>query len=153
MDPDLPVSHVLTMEQIIGNSTVDTEFSAIVILSFAIASLALAAVGLFGVLSYLVTQRTNELGIRIALGAQREQILRLVLVDGLQPAWIGLLLGLAAGSGAAQLIRGMLYGVHPWDFSVFTFVALISITVAVCASAIPAWRAARLDPMQALRDE
>jgi putative ABC transport system permease protein len=153
LDSDLPASDVLMMEQIIRNSTVDTEFSAIVILSFAIASLVLAAVGLFGVLSYLVTQRTNELGIRIALGAQREQILRLVLIDGLQPAWIGLSLGLAAGSGAAQLIRSMLYAVHPLDFSVFIFVALLSIIVAVCASALPAWRAARLDPMQALRNE
>jgi putative ABC transport system permease protein len=112
MDPDLPVSDVLTMEQIIGNSTLDTEFSAIVILTFGIASLVLAAVGLFGVLSYLVTQRTNELGVRVALGAQSEQILRLVLIDGLEPAWIGLVLGLAAGSGAAQIIRSMLYGVR-----------------------------------------
>lgn len=86
-------------------------------------------------LSYLVTQRTNELGIRVALGAQREQILRLVLVDGLQSVWIGLFLGLAAGSGAAQLIRSMLYEVHPLDFYVFTFVAILSIVVAVCASA------------------
>jgi putative ABC transport system permease protein len=153
MDADLPVSDVLTMEQIIGNSTLDTEFSAIVILTFGIVSLVLAAVGLFGVLSYLVTQRTNELGVRVALGAQREQIIRLVLFDGLQPAWIGLFLGLAAGSVAAQLIRSMLYGVHPLDFYVFTFVALLSIIVAVCASALPAWRAARLDPMQALRSE
>src|SRR6266404_2054585 len=122
-------------------------------MTFGIASLVLAAVGLFGVLSYLVTQRTNELGIRVALGAQREQILGLVLVDGLQPAWIGLLLGLAAGSGAAQLIRSMLYGVHPMDLHVFTFVALLSIVVAMSASALPAWRAARLDPMQALRNE
>jgi ABC-type antimicrobial peptide transport system permease subunit len=98
-----------------------------------------------------VTQRTNELGIRVALGAQREQILRLVLVDGLQPAWIGLFLGLAAGSGAAQLIRSMPYGVHPLDFYVFTIVAFLSIVVAVCASALPAWRAARLEPMVALR--
>jgi predicted permease len=153
MDPDLPVSDVLTMEQIIGSSTLDTEFSAIVILAFGIASLILAAVGLFGVLSYLVTQRTNELGIRIALGAQRAQILRLVLVDGLRPAWIGLFLGLAAGPGAAQLIRSMLYGVHPLDFYVFTSVALLSIIVAVCASALPALRAARLDPVRAIRNE
>jgi len=153
VDSDLPVSDVLTMEQIIGDSTLDTEFSAIVILTFGIASLVLAAVGLFGVLSYLVTQRTNELGIRVALGAQREQILRLVLVDGLQPAWIGLFLRLAEGSGAAQLIRSMLYGVDPLDFYVFTIVALLSIIVAVLASALPAWRAARLDPMVALRIE
>jgi putative ABC transport system permease protein len=153
MDPNLAVSDVLTMDQIIGKSTSTAQFDAILILAFAIMALVLAAVGLFGVLSYLVTQRTSELGIRIALGAQQQQILRLILVDGLQPAWIGLVLGLAGGAGAGQLIRGMLYGVHPMDIAIFTAVAVISILVAVCASALPAWRASHIDPTQALRNE
>jgi predicted permease len=153
IDPNLAVSDVLTMDQIIGKSTSTTRFDAILILAFATISLVLAAVGLFGVLSYLVTQRTSELGIRIALGAQRQQILRLVLLDGLRPAWVGLFLGVAGGAGAAQLIRSMLYGVQPLDISIFTAVAVISIFVAVCATALPAWRASHIDPTQALRSE
>jgi len=153
INPDLAVSEVLTMEQIIGRSTSTARFDALLILAFAIMSLVLATVGLFGVLSYLVTQRIGEFGIRIALGAQRHQILRLVLVDGLRPAWVGLVLGLAGGAGAAQLIRSRLYGVHPIDISIFTGVGLISILVAICASALPAWRASHIDPTQAIRRE
>jgi putative ABC transport system permease protein len=116
-------------------------------------SLTLAAVGLFGVLSYIVAQRTGEIGIRIALGAQREQVLRLVLLDGLRPALVGLVLGLAASAGTARLIRSMLYGTQPLDPVVFTSVAAMLLLVASLACLVPAWRASRLDPMRALRME
>ena len=96
MDHDLAVSDILTMDQLVGKSTLDASFNAILLAALAVLSLILAAVGLFGVLSYIVAQRTSEIGIRIALGAQREQVLRLMLVDGLWPAVIGLVLGLAA---------------------------------------------------------
>jgi predicted permease len=153
IDPNLAVSDVLTMDQIIGKSTSTARFDAILILTFAIISLALAAIGLFGVLSYLVTQRTRELGIRIALGAQRQQILRLVLVEGLRPAWIGLFLGVAGGAGASQLIRSMLYGVQPLDVSVFVAVTLLLSFVGGAACIVPAWHASHLDPMEALRQD
>ena len=97
LDANLPVKNVLTMEQIVGESTANSSFSATLVLSFAGFSLLLAAVGLYGVLAYLVTQRTGEIGIRMALGARRERVLRLVLIDGLRPA----LLGLGWGSLAA----------------------------------------------------
>ena len=113
LEPELPVYNALTMDQILGKTTATQGFAANLVLAFAALSLLLAAVGLYGVLSYLVTQRVPEIGIRIALGAQREQILRLILFDGLRPALLGLILGLTASAGATQLIRSMLYGTGP----------------------------------------
>jgi predicted permease len=153
IDPDLPVSDVLTMEQFIGKSTLDASFTSFMVLAFAIVGLLLAAVGLYGVLSYLVTQRTNEIGIRIALGSERAQVLRIVMLDGLRPAWIGLILGLIGSGFVVQLIRNMLFGTSPLDWSIFAEVALLLFAVALIACAVPAWRASRLDPMQALRAE
>jgi putative ABC transport system permease protein len=153
LDPDLPVSDVLTMEQSIGRSTMDASFTSSLVMAFALIALVLAAVGLYGVLSYIVTQRTSEIGIRIALGAQRGSVLRLVLSDGLRPAWIGLLLGLAGSGFAVQLIRTMLYGTRALDWVLFAEVGIVLSIVAGVACAIPAWRASRLDPMQALRTE
>jgi predicted permease len=153
LDPDLPVSDVLTMEQSIGRSTMDASFNSSLVLAFAVIALILAAVGLYGVLSYIVTQRTSEIGIRIALGAQRGTVMRLILSDGLRPAWIGLLLGLASSGFAVQLIRTMLYGTRALDLILFAEVGLVLSIVAAIACAIPAWRASRLDPMQALRTD
>jgi putative ABC transport system permease protein len=153
LDHDLPVSNVQTMDQLLGKATLDASFNATLLLGFAVLSLVLAGVGLFGVLSYIVAQRTSEIGIRIALGAQREQVLRQVLLDGLRPALLGLAFGLAASAGAARLIRSMLYGTQPLDPAVFTAVAATLLLVAVLACLVPAWRASRLDPMQALRME
>jgi predicted permease len=153
LEPELPVYNALTMDQILGKSTATQGFAANLILAFAALSLLLAAVGLYGVLSYLVTQRVSEIGIRIALGAQREQILRLVLFDGLRPALLGLVLGLAASAGATQLIRSMLYGTAPYDPAVIAVVVLTLLLVASIACIFPAWRASRLDPMRALRTE
>ena len=153
IDPDLPVSDVLTMEQIVGNETLTASFDAAVVLGFAGLSLLLAAVGLYGVLSYLVTQRTSEIGIRVALGAQRAQVLRLILVDGLRPAAIGLVIGLAGGVSAARLIRNLLYGVKPLDGGVYVVVTVLLVLTASVACIQPAWRASRLDPMEALRAE
>ncbi len=153
MDPDLPVSDILTMEQSIDKSTMDASFTSTMVLAFAGISLLLAAVGLYGVLSYLTTQRTSEIGIRIALGAQRNSVLRLLLLDGLRPAWIGLVLGLVGSGFAVQLIRNMLYGKQPLDWSIFIEVSLLLLTVAAFACALPAWKASRMEPMQALSME
>ena len=153
LDPELPVSDVLTMQQIIAQSLSNASLSATLVLAFAVLSLVLASVGLYGVLSYLMTQRTGEIGIRIALGAQREQVLRLMLGDGLRPALYGLVLGLAASAAAVRLIESMLYGTRPLDPAIFAGVAATLLMVAALACLIPAWRASRIDPMQALRME
>ena len=153
LDPELAVSDVLTMDQMIGKSTLDASFNATLVLAFAILSLTLAAVGLFGVLSYIVAQRTTEIGVRIALGAQRAEVLRLMLSDGLRPASLGLVLGLAGGAAASQLLRALLYGVPPLDSSVYATVTILLLAVASMACLLPAWRASRLDPVQALRNE
>ena len=153
LDPQLPVSDVLTMQQIIERSLGNASLSASLVLGFAVLSLILASVGLYGVLSYLTTQRTGEIGVRIALGAQREEVLRLMLSDGLRPALYGLTLGLAASIGAVRLVQSMLYGTRPLDPAIFASVAATLLVVAVFACLVPAWRASRIDPMQALRTE
>jgi ABC-type antimicrobial peptide transport system permease subunit len=141
------------MDQIVGESTANSSFSAILVLSFGGFSLLLAAVGLYGVLAYLVTQRTGEIGIRMALGAERARVLRLVLLDGLRPALVGLTLGIAASAAASRLIRSALYGTSPLDTTIFVSVVATLLVTAVAACLLPAWRAARIEPMQALRSE
>ena len=153
LDPELPVSQVRTMRQIVGDSLGNLSFVAILVLAFAVLSLVLAAVGLYGVLAYLMTQRTRELGIRLALGAQREQVLRLMLFDGLRPALFGLGWGIAASLAATSIIQSMLSGTTPLDPMVFAGVATMLTGVATLACLIPAWRASRLDPLRALRAE
>ena len=153
MDADLPVSDVLTMDQLLGKRTLDASFNAVLLMAFAGLSLVLAGVGLFGVLSYVVAQRTGEIGIRVALGASKERVLRLILLDGMGPALIGLAVGVAVSAEAAQLLSKMLYQTRPLDPAVFAAVPAVLLLVAVLACWIPAWRASRLDPMQALRAE
>ena len=153
MDPGLPVVDVLTIPQIVGQSTLNANFSATLVLLFAGLSLLLAGVGLYGVLSYLVTQRVTEIGIRIALGAQREQVLGLILRDGLRPVGIGLAVGVVGGGGVGYLIRSLLYGTKPLEPLVFIAMVGTLLMVAAAACAAPAWRASSIDPMQALRAE
>lgn len=153
IDPNLPVADVLTLDQVIGKSTISASFDATLLAIFAILSLVLAAVGLYGVLSYIAAQRQGEIGIRIALGAQREQVLRRMLLDGLKPAIVGLIAGLIASAATTRLIASLLYGTQPLDLAVFVLVTCVLLSVAAVACLIPAWRASQLDPMQALRTE
>jgi putative ABC transport system permease protein len=153
MDRDLPVSGVLTMDQLLGKSTLDQSFNTTLLTGFAELSLLLAAVGLFGVLSYMASQRTGEIGIRLALGAPRGNVLGKMLGDGLRPAMIGLVLGLAASAEATRLMRTMLYETRPLDPAVFAAVSGTLLLVAALACLVPAWRASRVDPVQALRTE
>jgi len=153
LDPQLPVSDVFTMRQIVELSLGDATLNASLMLAFALLSLMLASIGLYGILSYVTTQRTGEIGIRLALGAQRELVVRQMLGDGLRPALYGLVLGLAASVGAVRLIQSMLYGTRPLDPAIFATVAATLLAVAALACLFPAWRASRIDPMQALRSE
>jgi len=125
----------------------------ILLASFALVALLLASVGIYGVLAYLVGQRTHEIGIRVALGAGRIEMLRLVVGQGAKMALLGVALGLAAAIGLTRLMSGMLYGVSATDPLTFIAVAILLILVALAACYIPARRAMEVDPMVALRYE
>src|SRR6185312_12748412 len=153
MDRELAIADVLTINQIINESSLDANFEAKLLASFAGISLLLAAVGLFGVLAYLVTQRRTEIGIRLALGAQREHVLHLMLRDGLAPALGGAAAGSLLAIAAAQLIRSSLYATKPLDPAVFAGVIALLFAVAIVACLLPAWRAARVQPATVLRSE
>jgi len=153
MDGALAVSDVLTMDEIINKSSVEANFEATLLAMFAGVSLLLAAAGLFGVLAYLVAQRRTEIGIRLALGAQREHVLRLVLLDGLGPALGGAASGSLLAIGASQLIRSSLYATKPLDPAVFSSVIGLLLGVAIVACLLPAWRASRVEPAMVLRSE
>jgi putative ABC transport system permease protein len=131
----------------------ETSFEATLLAVFSALSLLLASVGLFGVLSFLVTQRTTEIGVRIALGARRGEVLRMVLLDGLRPAIVGLVLGLVIAAGVTRYMQSLLVNTKPLDLPVYAVVGAVLLAVAAMACVIPAWTASRLDPMQALRTE
>jgi putative ABC transport system permease protein len=151
LDRDLPVSDVKTIRDAVGEETVDSQFDSVLVLAFAVIALVLSAAGLYGVLSYLVTQRTGEIGIRMALGAPRAEVLRFMLIDGLRPALLGLIFGLGASFATGRLIASMLYETKPYDTGILAGVAAILLMVAAGSCLIPAWRASRLNPMSALR--
>ena len=142
-----------TMPEVISDSTATRRFSAILLGSFALVALLLSGVGIYGVISYLIGQRTHEIGVRVALGAQQSKVLCQVLGEGLKLAITGVVIGMAAAFGLTRLMSSLLYGVSPTDPLTFTAVAALLITVALAACYIPARRAAAVDPMVALRHE
>jgi predicted permease len=142
-----------TMTEVISASLAPQQFMMILLDSFAAIALVLASIGLYGVISYLVGQRTHELGIRIALGAQRQNVLRLVLGHGLKVAVVGIGIGLLAAFGLTRLLSNMVYGVSTTDPPTFLVITGLLLVVAVLASLVPAWRATRVDPLVALRNE
>jgi putative ABC transport system permease protein len=141
-DADSNVTNILTMQQIVVESTANSSFTATLVLSFAGLSLLLAALGLYGVLAYLVTQRSPEIGIRMGLGAERERVLPLVLRDGLRPALTGLWIGMAASAGVTRLSRSLFYATSPLHATVFASVIVTLLMSATAACILPAWRAA-----------
>jgi predicted permease len=150
---DQPVYNVNSMEQLISSSVARRRFLRMVLVIFAGLALTLAAIGIFGVISYSVSQRTHEIGIRMALGAERRDVLALVGCQGLTLALAGVAIGLVAALGLTHFITGMLYGVRPTDPLTFVAVSLTLTSVALLASYIPARRATKVDPMVALRYE
>jgi putative ABC transport system permease protein len=153
LDPELAVAHIRTMTQVLSSSVAVPRFNTVLVGIFGGVALFLAVIGVYGVLSYIVTEQTHEIGIRIALGAEHAEILGLVLRQGAKLAGVGVAIGLFAALGLTRLLRGLLYGVSVTDPVTFAGVAVLLMSVAMLACYIPARRAARVDPMVALRYE
>jgi ABC-type antimicrobial peptide transport system permease subunit len=153
MDPSIPLYRVATMEDSMSKAAAQSRFQTLLLACFAGMALLLSAVGLYAVLSYMVAQRAGEIGVRMALGAQRGDVLSLIVRRGLVLALTGIGIGLAAAALLTRFMAGMLYGVQPFDPLTFAAVAALLLVVSVAASSAPAWRAARLNPMETLRDQ
>jgi putative ABC transport system permease protein len=153
VDPDLPMADVRTMEQIVSQSMVTDRFNTVLFGSFAVAGLLLAAFGIYGVMSFVVAQRTHEIGLRMALGAERSHILRHVMREGLVSAVIGALVGSAGAFFVARTMRGIVSGIGEGDVVPFMIVLALLMTTAIAACFAPAARAASVDPMVALRED
>lgn len=153
LDPDLPMYHVRTMEQQVNESLAQRRFSMMLLAVFASVALALATIGIYGVMAYLVNQGTRELGIRIALGASQRNILGLVVRQGMVLAFSGVMIGLAASFLLTRLMRSLLFGVEATDPITFTGISLLLAAIALLACYVPAQRAARIDPLISLRCE
>jgi len=153
IDSQVPVSGVATMDEVVSASVANQRFTALLFLLFGVIALLLTAVGIYGVISYGVSQRTHEIGIRLALGARRCEVLGLIVGEAMRPALLGALLGLFAAFGLSRLLTNLLFNVKPTDPPVFAAVLLLLVGVALLASYIPARRATRVDPMVALRHE
>jgi putative ABC transport system permease protein len=141
------------MQRLIGDSLVPQQVSAIVVTLFAVVALLLACVGLYGVLAYSVSQRTHEIGLRMALGAERRDVLKLIVGQGFTLTLFGVGIGIVGAVAVTRLLAGLLYGVKPTDPATFFAVGLLLSSVALLACYIPARRAAKVDPMVALRYE
>jgi putative ABC transport system permease protein len=153
VDKDQAIFKVTTLEQLMGQSILIRKFFMLLLLVFATLALVLAAVGIYGVMSYVASQRTHEIGIRMALGAQASDVLKLIIGNGMVLAMIGVAAGLAGSFALTRLLAGLLFGVSATDAVTFTLVSLALIAVALFACYIPARRATKVDPLVALRYE
>jgi putative ABC transport system permease protein len=153
MDPDLALADVKTMEQLVNDTLASDRFSSVLYGSFAGLALLLAAIGIYGVMAFAVSQRTHEIGLRMALGAGRDHVLGLILKEGMFLACIGLAVGFVGACMVGRTMKSMLYGIGSIDFAAFSFVAATLLTAALLACYLPARRAAKVDPMVALRYE
>jgi putative ABC transport system permease protein len=151
--PDIPIVDVLSMDDVVAQSMSPEKFNLLLLASFAGLALLLAAVGIYGVLSYTVRRRVREIGIRMALGASHSDVLKMVVADGMKPILIGIGVGLAAALAPSRLIASLIFGVQPTDPLTFTAVTLVLIGVGILANILPAYRAARIEPVRTLREE
>jgi putative ABC transport system permease protein len=151
--PDIPVVNVLSMDDVIAQSVAPQRFNLLLLASFAGLALLLAAVGIYGVLSYTVRRRVREIGIRMALGASSSDVLKMVVTDGMKPILFGVAIGLAAALALSRLIASLIFGVRPTDPLTFASVAAMLIGVGILANILPAYRATRIEPLQTLREE
>jgi putative ABC transport system permease protein len=151
LDPDQPVTGIQTVEELVDSARAQPRFTMVLLSLFSAAALALAVIGIYGVLAYSVTERRLELGIRLALGAERANLVRLVLGRGLMLATAGIAIGLVAGLLLAKLMSSLLYRVSTRDLMTFAFAPLLFLGIATLASYLPARRATKIDPVEALR--
>jgi putative ABC transport system permease protein len=153
VDPTVPTGKFRSMEQVLSHSLALRAFMRLLLSVFAGLALLLASVGIYGVISYAVSQRKREIGVRMALGARPVDVLRLILVDGLKLVLVGIALGVAAAAALTRLLGSLLYRVSGTDPVIFLSVTVVLLAVSLFACYLPAMRATRVDPMAALRDE
>jgi putative ABC transport system permease protein len=153
INPELPVRDVLSMDELVATSLSQHRFSMFLFVALAGLAFALSAVGIYSVLAYSVRRRVPEIGIRLALGAQVRDVLRLILVEGMKPALIGIVLGAFGAWMLSSILSRLIYGVSATDPYTFAVVALLLATVALMSCLIPAYRATRVEPVHALRNE
>ena len=153
LDKEVPLYRVRTLDENLSNASAQPRFQTLLLTGFAAVALLLAAIGLYAVLSYMVVQRTHEIGLRMALGAPRGNVLILILKRGIALALIGVGVGIGVSALLTRFLASLLYGVKPLDPVTFLSVAMVLLAVTAVASLVPAARAARLDPMRTLRDQ
>jgi putative ABC transport system permease protein len=153
IDKDQPMANIATMEDILADSVTEPRLESLLLGLFGGLGLVLATVGIYGVTSYSVTLRTHEIGIRMALGAKQDDVLKMVIQQGMKLAFVGVAVGVVASLALTRLIASLLYGVKPTDPLTFALVSIGLAAVAFLASYIPARRATKVDPMVALRNE
>jgi putative ABC transport system permease protein len=153
VDPDLPLANIATLETIAADAMVQPRFAMLVLSAFGLLALMLACVGLYGVMSRSVARRTQEIGLRIALGAPRRRVFAMILADGARVTGLGIVIGTVAALAVLQTMSSFLYGVTPTDPATFGVVTALLFAVALLACYIPARRATRVNPMTALRGE
>jgi ABC-type antimicrobial peptide transport system permease subunit len=150
MDPDIPLANLRTLDAVVADSIAPRRLSVFLLCAFSGIALLLASVGMYGVISFLVVQRTHEIGVRMALGAQRSDVLKMVIGHAAKLLLIGATIGLPIAFFSSSALRTLLYQVSPFDISIFLIVPLILAAVGLLASYLPALRATRADPMISL---
>ncbi len=153
LDPNIPLTRITTMDAVMGDAVKEQRFTTWLMGGFAALALLLAGVGIYGVIAYSVSSRTQEIGIRLALGADSGMVRRLVIRQGMAPALVGLAIGLGGASLSSQLMARVLYGISPLDPVTFAVIPVALAAVALLATIIPAQRATRVEPVRALKYE
>jgi ABC-type antimicrobial peptide transport system permease subunit len=153
LDPNLPLAQVRPMSEVVERSIARTSFTMLLLVAAAAVALVLGSVGIYSVIAYVVSQRTREIGVRMALGATRRDISRMVLGEGLAITFLGIAVGLAGAFALTRLMLALLYGVSPTDPATFVAVPALLAGVALLATWVPARRAARVEPLVAIRSE
>ena len=153
IDPDLPSGEISSLQEVLDRSVDQPRFRTLLLMAFAGLALVLAAVGVYGLMSYTITERTREIGIRVALGAQPRQMMHRAIRDGMLLALVGVTIGVVAALTSARVLSAFLFGVTPTDPLTFCAVAIVLLAVALLASYIPSRRALKVDPIVALRNE